>query len=120
MVRTYHEVFSRTSQKKEVTTGRPRQKSVSERLRFTSNVAEFTVTTWTTGCRRNASSWKSTPRAKVGLEEMRSVLRGLCSAVLMTRSGENSMLRISLKNTPTEERWILHGWVSDPWVHELR
>jgi RNA polymerase sigma factor (sigma-70 family) len=37
-------------------TGRPRQKSVSERLRFTSNAAEFTVATRTSGCRQNASS----------------------------------------------------------------
>ena len=37
--------------------------SSSERLRFTSSVAEFTAATWTTGCRRNASSRKSTTRA---------------------------------------------------------
>src|SRR5437660_3721458 len=42
------------------------QKFVSERLRFTSSVAEFTAATWTTGCRRNASSRRSTTRATMG------------------------------------------------------
>src|ERR1700719_3002871 len=74
MLRRCHEVFSRAFQKKEATTGRPVQKSVSEPLRFTSNVAEFTDATWTTGCRRNASSWKSTPRATMGVRERNDLL----------------------------------------------
>ena len=52
---------------------------------------------------------------------MRSVSRRVCSPVRMTRSGENSMLKISFNKTPTEERWILHGRrLAGPWVHELR
>jgi hypothetical protein len=39
---------------------------VSERSRFTSNVAELTAVTWTTGYRRNVSSKKSTTRATMG------------------------------------------------------
>src|SRR6266446_4256526 len=39
------------------------QKFVSERLRFTSSVAEFTVVTWTIGSRRNASFRRSSTRA---------------------------------------------------------
>jgi hypothetical protein len=42
------------------------QKFVSERLRFTSSVAEFSAANRTTGCRRNASSRKSTTRATMG------------------------------------------------------
>jgi hypothetical protein len=38
-------------------------KPVTVRLRFTSNVAEFTDATWTTGYRRNASSKKNTTKA---------------------------------------------------------
>jgi hypothetical protein len=30
------------------------------------------------------------------------------------------MLKINFSETPTEERWILHGRLSTPWVHELR
>jgi len=30
------------------------------------------------------------------------------------------MLKISFSETPAEERWILHGRLTDPWVHELR
>jgi hypothetical protein len=30
------------------------------------------------------------------------------------------MLKISFTETPTEERWILHGRLNVPWVHELR
>jgi membrane fusion protein (multidrug efflux system) len=30
------------------------------------------------------------------------------------------MLKISFNKTPTEERWILHGRLAGPWVHELR
>jgi hypothetical protein len=29
------------------------------------------------------------------------------------------MLKINFCETPTEERWILHGRLTDPWVHEL-
>jgi hypothetical protein len=36
-----------------------------------------------------------------------------------TCSKENSMLKISFSETPTEERWILHGRLTVPWVHEL-
>ena len=37
-----------------------------------------------------------------------------------TRPEENSMLKINFSETPTEERWILHGRLTTPWVHELR
>ena len=30
------------------------------------------------------------------------------------------MLKISFSETPAEERWILHGLLTDPWVQELR
>jgi hypothetical protein len=30
------------------------------------------------------------------------------------------MLKISFSETPMEERWILHGRLTVPWVHELR
>jgi hypothetical protein len=30
------------------------------------------------------------------------------------------MLKISLSETPTEERWVLHGQLTDPWVHEFK
>jgi outer membrane protein TolC len=33
---------------------------------------------------------------------------------------ENSMLRISLSETPSEERWILHGRLAAPWIGEFR
>jgi outer membrane protein TolC len=33
---------------------------------------------------------------------------------------ENSMLKISFSETPSEERWILHGRLTAPWVRELR
>jgi hypothetical protein len=29
------------------------------------------------------------------------------------------MLKINSCETPAEERWILHGRLTDPWVHEL-
>jgi hypothetical protein len=29
------------------------------------------------------------------------------------------MLKINFSETPTEERWILHGRLTDPWVAEL-
>src|ERR1700719_1940515 len=52
-------------------------------------------------------------------KEMTSLSVRLCSPILMTRCGENSMLKISFNKTPTEERWILHGRLAGPWVHEL-
>src|SRR5258707_2825505 len=60
--------FSLTSKKKKKrrTVDRHRRRSVSERLRSTSSVAEFTAATWTTGCRRNARSRKSIGTAKKG------------------------------------------------------
>ena len=30
------------------------------------------------------------------------------------------MLKISFSETPAEERWILHGLLTDPWVQEFR
>jgi hypothetical protein len=30
------------------------------------------------------------------------------------------MLKISFSETSTEERWILHGRLTVPWIHELR
>jgi RND family efflux transporter MFP subunit len=51
---------------------------------------------------------------------MTSISLRLCLPVLLTRSGENSRLKISFNKTPTEERWILHGRLAGPWVHELR
>src|SRR4029077_15489908 len=33
---------------------------------------------------------------------------------------ENSMLKISFSETPSEERWTLHGRLTAPWVRELR
>jgi predicted nucleic acid-binding Zn ribbon protein len=33
---------------------------------------------------------------------------------------ENSMLKINFSETPTEERWALHGRLTDPWVHEFK
>src|SRR2546429_4605230 len=38
----------------------------------------------------------------------------------LTSPEGNSMLKISFSETPAEERWILHGRLTDPWVHELR
>src|SRR6201987_1592579 len=38
----------------------------------------------------------------------------------LTSPEENSMLKISFSETPAEERWILHGLLTDPWVQELR
>jgi hypothetical protein len=46
--------------------GHPWQKSVNEPLRFTSNGAEFTAATWTTGYRRNASSARRTGTTQAG------------------------------------------------------
>src|SRR5260370_737283 len=37
-----------------------------------------------------------------------------------TNPEENSMLKISFSETPAEERWILHGLLTDPWVQEFR
>jgi hypothetical protein len=30
------------------------------------------------------------------------------------------MLKINFSETPTEERWVLHGWLTDPWVLEFK
>jgi len=30
------------------------------------------------------------------------------------------MLKINFNETPTEERWILYGRLTVPWMHELR
>ena len=30
------------------------------------------------------------------------------------------MLKINFSETPAEERWILHGRLTDPWVHEFK
>src|SRR4029077_6566363 len=63
MFRTCQEAsFGHTSWKKVSRTSYLWQKSASERLRFTSNAAEFTGATWTTGYRRNESSGKGTAR----------------------------------------------------------
>ena len=35
------------------------------------------------------------------------------------RLEENIMLKINFTETPTEERWTLHGRLTDAWVHEL-
>ena len=56
-------LFSQTCHRKAAETGHRWHKSVSEHLRFTSSVTEFTAASWTTGCSRNASSRKSTTRA---------------------------------------------------------
>jgi anti-anti-sigma regulatory factor len=37
-----------------------------------------------------------------------------------TRPNENVMLKINFSETPAEEKWILHGRLTDPWVHELK
>jgi anti-anti-sigma regulatory factor len=37
-----------------------------------------------------------------------------------TRPNENVMLKINFSETPAEEKWILHGRLTDAWVHELR
>src|SRR6202167_6101987 len=37
-----------------------------------------------------------------------------------TRPKENSMLKITFNETPAEERWILHGRLTQPWVQEFR
>src|SRR6266403_2551900 len=100
-------------------------KSVSERLRFTSSVAEFTAATWTTGCSRNASSRKSTTEQRWKAEEEMtriSTQSSLRSQRLfsLTSPEDNSMLKISFSETPAEERWILHGLLTDPWVQQFR
>ena len=30
------------------------------------------------------------------------------------------MLKINFSETPAEERWVLHGPLTDPWVHEFK
>jgi RND family efflux transporter MFP subunit len=37
-----------------------------------------------------------------------------------TSSEENSMLKIRFSQTAAEEKWMLHGRLFGPWVHELR
>jgi hypothetical protein len=39
---------------------------------------------------------------------------------LLIRPGEKSMLKIAFSETPAEERWILHGQLTHPWVQEFR
>src|SRR5260370_40589737 len=38
----------------------------------------------------------------------------------LTSPEENSMLKIIFSETPAEERWILHGLLTDPWVQQFR
>jgi hypothetical protein len=38
---------------------------------------------------------------------------------IATRPNENVMLKINFSETPAEEKWILHGRLTDAWVHEL-
>jgi len=40
--------------------------------------------------------------------------------LLTTRPEEKSMLKITFSATLTEEKWILHGRLTHPWVQELR
>jgi RND family efflux transporter MFP subunit len=40
-------------------------------------------------------------------------------AVITSSVKENSMLKINFSETPAEERWILHGRLTAPWVDEL-
>jgi RND family efflux transporter MFP subunit len=40
--------------------------------------------------------------------------------VLTTRTEEKRMLKITLHETPAEERWILHGRLTHPWAQEFR
>jgi RND family efflux transporter MFP subunit len=40
--------------------------------------------------------------------------------LLTTRPEENSMLKITFSETPAEEKWILHGRLTHPWVQEFR
>ena len=39
---------------------------------------------------------------------------------LTAHSWGNRMLKINFSETPAEERWILHGRLTDPWVREFR
>src|SRR5260370_13845868 len=39
---------------------------------------------------------------------------------LSTRLEENRMLKITFRETPEEERWALHGLLTDPWVQQFR
>src|ERR1700746_2917497 len=45
------------------------------------------------------------------------VLQGILPGI---RAKENIMLKINFNETPVEERWVLHGRLTDAWVHELR
>src|ERR1700747_2163071 len=100
MSRTSREAFfSQTSQRKVAETGHRWHKSVSERLRFTSSVAEFTVVTWTTGCRRNASSRRSTTRAKIGGRRrndahINTIVLAIAKTLFTNKSRGNRILKI--------------------------
>lgn len=81
--------------------------------------------TWTTGCRRNASSRKSTTRATMGGEKEMTCIPTQSSLrsqrpQLSTRLEENRMLKITFRETPEEERWALHGLLTDPRVQQFR
>jgi outer membrane protein TolC len=45
--------------------------------------------------------------------------RNVSSATLLLCE-ENNMLKISFSEIPTEEKWILEGRLTEPWVRELR
>src|ERR1700740_3582452 len=141
--------FSRTLRTKVTRTDQRRRKSVSERLRFTSSTAEFMAAISMTGCRRNTSSRQSTTRAATQAPrrsemDIKTVILAIPFSIvaryLATKAGaqiiarwpvlqgilpwarlkENIMLKINFIETPSEERWILHGRLTDAWVHELR
>lgn len=42
------------------------------------------------------------------------------SLPLLARPEGNTMLRITFNETSAEERWILHGRLTEPWVGEFR
>src|SRR5260370_8372872 len=42
------------------------------------------------------------------------------SFAMLLACEENSMLKISFSETPSEERWILQGRLTAPWFRELR
>src|SRR5580704_11883925 len=46
-------------------------------------------------------------------------LRNVSSATLLLCE-ENNMLKISFSEIPTEEKWILEGRLTEPWVREMR
>src|SRR5260221_13064031 len=93
MLRPCQEAFvGQTSRKKVATMGHLWQKFASERLRFTSSVAEFTAATWTTGCRRNASSRKRTTRATMegrqrNDKHINAIVLGIAKTLLHKKPG---------------------------------